>query len=109
MFTHNDPLTLLAARARGGDRTALVGLREQLEPRMTRAVQQVMRTGSDTSPLDRRILRELAGSVRPCPSGKPPDRAVLVGQVAQRLCAAVIARLQRRPSATAMKDTVRDF
>jgi hypothetical protein len=109
MFASNDPLTQLAARVRGGDRAALVGLREQLEPRMTRAVQQVMRTGAHTSPLDRRILRELAGSVRGHCPGASPDRAALVGQVARRLCAAVIARLQRSSPAAALRDTVRDF
>jgi hypothetical protein len=109
MFANNDPLTQLAARVRGGDRSALAGLRKQLEPRMAQAVWQVMRTGSDTSALDRRILRELAGSVHAYPPQAVPDRAALVGQVARRLCAAVITRLQRATPAAAMKDTVRDF
>ena len=110
MFAHNDLLTSLAARVHGGDTTAVAGLREQLESRMTRAVQQVMRTGSDTSPLDRRILRELAGAVRPSPAGSRPDRTQLSAQVARRLCAAVIAKLQRGgPTAPMMKDTVRDL
>jgi hypothetical protein len=77
---------------------------------MTSAVQQVMRTGMTSSPLDRRILRELAGAVRPYAAGIMPDRVQLSAQVAQRLCAAVIAKLRRGgQSAQMLKDTVRDL
>jgi hypothetical protein len=75
---------------------------------MTRAVQQVLRTGSDNSPLNRRILRELHGTRRT--AGAAPDRGQLAVQVARRLCAVVLAGLQRGgPAVQVDKETVLDL
>src|SRR5262245_6606368 len=107
MPVYDDPLAVLAAQVRRGDAGAVCGLRDELEPRLARAVRQVLRTGSDTSPLDRRILKELSGAPRP---GDRRGRRQLACRVARRLCAQVIAGLQRdAPAAEALKDTVRDF
>ncbi len=109
MTVYDNALATLAARVRGGDTGALTGLRQELEPRLTFVVRQVLRTGSDGSPLDRRILREVA---RTAGSGRPPaarDRESLVAQVTRRLCALVIAGLRRsQPAADPFKDTVLD-
>ena len=80
MPVYNDPLTSLAACVRGGDRTALAGLRAELEPRITRVVQQVMRVGPGRSALDRKIARELAVSARTHP-GAPRDGQALIEAV----------------------------
>jgi hypothetical protein len=104
MFAHENALTMLASQVRGGDRAAAASLCLELEPRMTRVVQQVLRTGSDRSPLDRQIQRELG---RP---GVPHDPPRLVAEVARRICAQVVARLQHgRGAPGILKDTVRDF
>jgi hypothetical protein len=107
MAVYDDPLTSLAACVRGGDPTALAGLREQLEPRITRVVQQVMRVGPGRSALDRKIARELDVSTRTHPAG-PRDGPALAAQVARRVCAAVLAGLRApSPRPQGFKDTVR--
>jgi hypothetical protein len=109
MSVYDNPLNSLAARARGGDPTALSDLREELVPRLTLAVQQVLRTGPGRSALDRRIARELALSERTHPGG-PRDRHALAAQVARQVCAAVIDRLRHHPRGPeGLKDTVRDL
>jgi hypothetical protein len=107
MPVYDDPLTSLTARARGGDSVALAGLRDELEPRITRVVQQVMRIGPGGSALDRKIARELALSARTHPDGSRDGQA-LATQVARRVCAAVLAGL-RAPSLRpeGLRDTVR--
>jgi hypothetical protein len=104
-FSH-DPIPTLAAQVRGGDPSAVTELREELLPRLWPVVRQVLRTRSDSSPLDRRILREL-GRAR---QADGPRGRRLVARVARRLCALVITRLQRGApcaSAAGLKDTVR--
>ncbi|MCI0464579.1 MAG: hypothetical protein L0Z62_47215 [Gemmataceae bacterium] len=102
----DDPIPTLATQVRCGDREAVTELREELMPRLTPVVRQVLRTGSDSSPLDRRILRELARARR----ADGPHGRRLVGRVVRRLCALVIARLQRgapRGPGAGIKETVR--
>jgi hypothetical protein len=109
MPAYDDPLNSLAACARGGDHATLAGLREELEPRLTRVVQQVMRVGPGRSALDRKIARELAVSARTHPDG-PRDGQALAAQVARRVCAAVLAGLRApTPRPQGLKDTVRDL
>src|SRR5262249_29215472 len=107
MSVYDNPLNSLAARVRGGDATALSGLRNELEPRITQVVQQVLRIGPGRSALDRQIARELALSERAYPGG-PGDRQALAAQVARRVCAVVIDRLRNNPRGPeGLKDTVR--
>jgi hypothetical protein len=109
MPVYDDPLTSLAACVRGGDQAALAGLRQELEPRLTRVVQQVMRLGPGRSALDRKIARELAVSARTHP-GSPRDGQALAAQVAGRVCAAVLDGLRApAPRPQGFKDTVRDL
>ncbi len=109
MPVYDDPLTSLAACVRRGDHTALAGLRAELEPRITRVVQQVMRVGPGRSALDRKIARELAVSARTHPAA-PRDGQALAAQVARQVCAAVLDGLKApAPRPYGLRDTVRDL
>jgi hypothetical protein len=109
MSVYDNPLNTLAARVRGGDPTAVVGLRKQLEPCITQVVHQVLRAGPGRSALDRRIAQELAHSERTHPGG-PRDRQALAAQVARRVCTVVIDRLRNNPRGPeGLKDTVLDL
>jgi hypothetical protein len=105
MPVYDDPIGALAVQVRSGEASAVAEFRQELAPRLTQVVRQVLRTRSSRSLLDRRILRELARARR---AGEPCSRRRLVARVVRRLCARVIARLRRHtPAPAGLQDTVR--
>jgi hypothetical protein len=98
-------LHTLASRIRQADPAAAVGLCRQLEPMMNLAVAQAIRTGSESSPLQRMIQRELrrAGLL----PGAPAESS-LVRQISKRITAQMVWQEDgSTPACWTSADTVR--
>jgi hypothetical protein len=103
----NNAFVVLADRAGLGDASAKVQLRRELEPELVRIVRRVIQNGAGSSALDCRI-RAVADSLGlDARAAAGEDGEFLVRQVAQRVCAIVMARSKPAPrERSVLEDTV---
>ena len=95
----------LARQVRDGDATAAAELRRKLEVQVPRIVRRTIRLRTADSALARQILAD-AERVAHTDSRAEPGALGLVGRVARRMCAALLANLRAAAASPGPKETV---
>lgn len=98
-------LRRLAARANGGDSSAVAELHDELADHMTRIVRRALRPGARLTPVTQRVLNE-ADRLQDWRDG---NQEGFVSLVAGRLCESVVGGLRAGPGwGLPSRDTVRN-
>jgi len=108
MYFYSNIFVELAAQARGGDVEAQVRFRLELINALVVMVRQTLRDGRNTSSIAGRILAAARRVTSEHGSSLVNGTDDFVQEVAQTVCAEVVARLQRRPDGLTGDESIRN-
>ena len=110
MNHRNNPLQMLADRAKRGDLTAKAQLREQMEPQMVFVVRYALNRRSERTPIDRLVLAAARRLELASPRAWMEDQQAFILKVARSVCSQVVDNIRATPESGFLSaETVADF